>query len=181
MGDAVGVTEDVTESRLLLAEYDRIKEEQKTRIGFRDNLLYFTLAASTAVLAATVQKGQPQLLLAVPVVCLVLGWTYLVNDEKISAVGRYIRDQLGPRLAELTEARGAVFGWEGYHRSDASRATRKRLQTAVDLFTYSALPMTCVGAFWCSGAVGPLLLLVSFVQTLALAVLGWQFLRYADG
>ncbi|WP_165556219.1 hypothetical protein [Streptomyces violaceusniger] len=31
-------TEDVTESRLLLAEYDRIKEEQKTRIGFRDNL-----------------------------------------------------------------------------------------------------------------------------------------------
>ncbi|WP_223281180.1 hypothetical protein [Streptomyces antnestii] len=78
---------------MLLAEYDRIKEEQKTRIGFRDNLLYFTLAASTAVLAITVQSRQAQLLLAVPVVCLVLGWTYLVNDEKISAVGCYIRDR----------------------------------------------------------------------------------------
>ncbi|MFF7879522.1 hypothetical protein ACH40F_13420 [Streptomyces sp. NPDC020794] len=172
--------EDVTESKLLLAEYDRIKEEQKARIGFRDNLLYFTLAASTAVLAITVQNRHAQLLLAVPVICLVLGWTYLVNDEKISAIGRYIRDQLGPRLAELSGARGAVFGWEIYHRDDASRTTRKRLQTAVDLFTYLALPMTCVIAFWSSRAVHSLLLIVSIVQTLALAMLGWQFLHYAE-
>ncbi|CAL9523067.1 hypothetical protein SUDANB145_03860 [Streptomyces sp. enrichment culture] len=173
-------TEDVTESRLLLAEYDRIKEEQKTRIGFRDNLLYFTLAASSAVLAITVQNRQAQLLLAVPVICLVLGWTYLVNDEKISAVGCYIRDQLGPRLAELSGTRGAVFGWETYHRDDVRRPTRKRLQSAVDLFTYVALPMICVTAFWCSDANRPPLLLVSIAQTLALAALGWQFLRHAD-
>ncbi|WP_406395600.1 hypothetical protein [Streptomyces sp. NBC_00887] len=176
----MAATEDVTESKLLLAEYDRIKEEQKTRIGFRDNLLYFTLAASTAVLAITVQSGRAQLLLAAPVVCLVLGWTYLVNDEKISAVGYYIRDQLGPRLAELSGAHGTVFGWEIYHRDDASRTTRKRLQTAVDLFTYVALPMICVTAFWCSPAVPPLLVIVSLAQTVALAVLGWQFLRYAE-
>ncbi|MCV2460271.1 hypothetical protein OEB94_13410 [Streptomyces sp. ICN988] len=178
---AVATIEDVTESRLLLAEYDRIKEEQKTRIGFRDNLLYFTLAASTAVLAITVQSRQTQLLLAVPVICLVLGWTYLVNDEKISAIGCYIRDQLGPRLAELSGAHGAVFRWEIYHREDASRTTRKRLQTAVDLFAYVALPMICVAAFWCSPAIQPLLVIVSLAQVLALAVLSWQFLRYAEG
>lgn len=177
---AVAATEDVTESRLLLAEYERIKEEQKTRIGFRDNLLYFTLAASTAVLAVTVHSRQAQLLLAVPVICLVLGWAYLVNDEKISAVGRYIRDRLGPRLAELIGARGVVFGWEVYHRDDASRTSRKRLQTAVDLFTYLALPMICVTTFWCSSAVRPLFVMVSLAQTVALAVLGWQFLRYAE-
>ncbi|MET9395075.1 hypothetical protein ABZY20_32485 [Streptomyces sp. NPDC006624] len=177
---AVADTDDVTESRLLLVEYDRIKEEQKTRIGFRDNLLYFTLASATAVLAIAVPGGQAPLLLAVPVICLVLGWTYLVNDEKISAVGCYIRDRLGPRLAELSGAPGAVFGWETYHRDDARRTTRKRLQTAVDLFTYVALPMICVIAFWCSPAVRPLLLTVSLAQTLALAVLGWQFLRYAE-
>nr|WSW68685.1 hypothetical protein OG461_22175 [Streptomyces sp. NBC_00995] len=177
----MAATEDVTESRLLLTEYDRIKEEQKTRIGFRDNLLYFTLAASTTVLAIAVQSGQAQLQLAVPVICLVLGWTYLVNDEKISAVGCYIRDRLGPRLAELSGARGTVFGWEVYHRDDASRRTRKRLQTAVDLFTFLALPMICIAAFWCSpAAVQPLLLIVSLGQTLALAVLGRQFLRYAE-
>ncbi|MEU9620358.1 hypothetical protein [Streptomyces sp. NPDC048155] len=177
----MAATEDITESRLLLAEYDRIKEEQKARIGFRDNLLYFTLAASTAVLAITVQNRHAQLLLAVPVICIVLGWTYLVNDEKISAIGRYIRDQLGPRLAELSGTRrGAVFGWEIYHRGDANRTTRKRLQTTIDLLTYLALPMTCVIAFWCSRAAHPLLLIVSIVQALALAVLGWQFLRYAE-
>nr|WP_037658672.1 hypothetical protein [Streptomyces griseofuscus] len=177
---AVAATDDVTESRLLLAEYDRLKEEQKTRIGFRDNLLYFTLAAVTGILAIAVQSEQDQLLLAVPVVCLVLGWTYLVNDEKISAVGCYVRDRLGPRLAELSGARGAVFGWETYHRDDARRPTRKRLQAAVDLFTYVALPMICVIAFWCSPAVQPPLVTVSLAQTLALAVLGRQFLRYAE-
>ncbi|MBE9497963.1 hypothetical protein IHE61_01610 [Streptomyces sp. GKU 257-1] len=179
---AVAATEDVTESTLLLAEYDRIKEEQKkTRIiGFRDNLLYFTLAASTAVLAITVQSRQAQLLLTVPVISLVLGWTYLVNDEKISAIGSYVRDRLGPRLAELSGAHDVVFGWETYHRDVASRATRKRLQSTVDLFTYLALPVICMTVFWCSTAVRPLLVIISIAQALALAVLGWQFLRYAE-
>ncbi|MFF0262977.1 hypothetical protein ACFYR2_29680 [Streptomyces microflavus] len=170
-------TDDVTESKILLAEYDRLKEEQKTRIGFRDNLLYFTLAAATAIVAITVQSGQPQLLLSIPAICLILGWTYLVNDEKISAIGCYVRDRLGPRLGGLTSAHSAVFGWETYHRSVAGRTVRKRLQTAVDLFAYLVLPMVCTTAFWCSPAVQPLLLLASLGQTLALAVLGWQFLR----
>lgn len=170
-------TDDVTESKILLAEYDRLKEEQKTRIGFRDNLLYFTLAAATAIVAITVQSGQPQLLLSIPAICLILGWTYLVNDEKISAIGRYVRDRLGPRLGGLTSAHSTVFGWETYHRNVAGRTVRKRLQTAVDLFAYLVLPMVCTTAFWCSPPVQPLLLLASLGQTLALAVLGWQFVR----
>lgn len=173
-------TDDVTESKVLLAEYDRLKEEQKTRIGFRDNLLYFTLAAATAVVAITAQSGQSRLLLSVPAICLILGWTYLVNDEKISAIGCYVRDRLGPRLGELISAHGAVFGWESYHRNVAGRTVRKRLQTAVDLFTYLVLPMVCTTAFWCSPAVQPLLVLASLGQTLALAVLGWQFLRRTE-
>ncbi|MEU5766186.1 hypothetical protein ABZ782_09740 [Streptomyces asoensis] len=169
-------TDDVAEGKILLAEYDRLKEEQKTRIGFRDNLLYFTLAAATAVVAITAQSGQPGLLLSIPAICLILGWTYLVNDEKISAIGCYVCDRLGPRLEELTATQGTVFGWEIYHRNVAGRTTRKRLQTAVDLFTYMVLPMVCTTAFWCSPVVQPLLLLASLGQTLALAVLGWQFL-----
>ncbi|CAM5554302.1 hypothetical protein SROCM77S_05061 [Streptomyces rochei] len=172
--------DDVTESKVLLAEYDRLKEEQKTRIGFRDNLLYFTIAAVTVVVALTVQSGQSPLLLSAPAICLILGWTYLVNDEKISTIGCYIRDRLGPRLGELASAHGTVFGWEVYHRDVAGRTMRKRLQTAVDMFTYLILPMVCTTAFWCSTAVQPLLLLASLVQTLALAMLGWQFLRRTD-
>ncbi|MEV7168898.1 hypothetical protein AB0O18_04315 [Streptomyces sp. NPDC093224] len=177
---AVATTDDVTESTFLLAEYHCIKEEQKTRIGFRDNLLYFTLAAATGVMAIAVQSRKPELLLAIPVVCLILGWTYLINDEKISSIGCYVRDRLGPRLGELSAAPGAAFGWETYHRADASRTSRKRIQTAVDLLTYLALPMVCVCAFWCSTAAQTLPVIVSLAQTLALAVLGWQFLRYAE-
>lgn len=173
-------TDDVTESKILLTEYDRLKEEQKTRIGFRDNLLYFTLAAATAVVAVTVQSGQSRLLLSVPAICLILGWTYLVNDEKISEIGYYVRDHLGPRLGDLASAHSAVFGWEVYHRNVAGRTMRKRLQTAADLFTYLVLPMVCTTAFWCSPPVQPLLVLTSLLQTLALAILGWQFLRRAD-
>ncbi|MFD7864911.1 hypothetical protein [Streptomyces sp. NPDC057682] len=173
--------DDVTESKVLLAEYDRLKEEQKTRIGFRDNLLYFTLAAVTAVVAVTAQSGQSRVLLSAPAICLILGWTYLVNDEKISAIGSYVRDRLGPRLGELASVHGTAFGWEVYHRNVAGRALRKRLQTTVDLFTYLVLPMVCTTAFWCSPTVQPLLVLVSAVQALALAVLGWRFLRRTEG
>lgn len=173
-------TDEVTESKILLPEYDCLKEEQKTRIGFRDNLLYFTLAVAAAVVAVAVQSGQSSLLLSVPAICLILGWTYLVNDEKISAIGCYVHDQLGPRLEELVSAYGTLFGWEVYHRNVAGRAMRKRLQTAVDLFTYLVLPMVCTTAFWCSPTVQPLLVLTSLVQTFALAVLGLQFLRRAE-
>ncbi|MBH5335156.1 hypothetical protein IHE55_10245 [Streptomyces pactum] len=177
---AVNSTDDVTESKILLAEYACLKEEQKTRIGFRDNLLYFTLAAATAVVAVAVQSGQSRVLLSIPAICLILGWTYLVNDEKISAIGCYVRDQLGPRLGELASAQDTVFGWEVYHRNVAGRSTRKRLQTAVDLFTYLGLPMVCAAAFWCSPTHQPMVVLTSLIQTLALAVLGWQFLRRAE-
>ena len=91
----------ITTGQLLLAEYQAIKDEQKARIGFRDNLLYVTLAVVAAVIAAAGQAKQTAMLLALPPVCVVLGWTYLVNDDKISAIGKYVRGDLGPRLAEL--------------------------------------------------------------------------------
>lgn len=93
---------DAARISLLVAEYERIKDEQKSRIGFRDNLIYVTLASMAGVIAAALQpRGHSGLLLLLPPASLVLGWTYLVNDEKISAIGRYIRTDLGPRLAEV--------------------------------------------------------------------------------
>lgn len=94
--------EDVTVGGLLMAEYEQIKSEQRSRIGFRDNLLYATLASMAAVITAVLRKdGQTELLLLLPPVSVLLGWTYLVNDEKISAIGRYVRDELTPKLAAL--------------------------------------------------------------------------------
>jgi hypothetical protein len=171
---------DVTVGQLLLAEYQTVKDEQKTRIGFRDNLLYVTLAVVAAVIAAAAQAKQPAMLLALPPVCVVLGWTYLVNDEKISAIGLYVRDELGPRLAQAAGATGGftTFGWEAYHRRDARRRSRKAIQCAVDLVAFCAVPLAALVVFWASGEGGGLMLGLSVVEAVAVVGLGVQVVLY---
>ncbi|MFD3381996.1 MULTISPECIES: hypothetical protein [unclassified Streptomyces] len=50
--------QDVTTGQLMLIEYQSVKDEQKARIGFRDNLLYVTLAVVAAVAATSAQSGR---------------------------------------------------------------------------------------------------------------------------
>ncbi|GAA3296059.1 hypothetical protein [Streptomyces cinereospinus] len=170
--------QDVTVGQLLLAEYQTVKEEQKTRIGFRDNLLYVTLTVVAAVIAATAQAKRPDMLLALPPVCVVLGWTYLVNDEKISAIGRHVREDLGPRLARIAQAQQA-FGWETAHRSDARRRSRKTIQCAVDLLAFCLVPLAGLAVYWCAGDPSAGLLVLSGAEAASIAGLGWQVVSYA--
>lgn len=172
--------QDVTVGQLLLTEYQSIKDEQKARIGFRDNLLYVTLTVVAAVIAATAQAERASMLLALPPVCVVLGWTYLVNDEKISAIGRYVRDELGPRLTQIASYGGdfAAFGWETAHRGDARRTSRKAIQMAVDLTAFCAVPLAALVVFWVDGG-GGLLVALSVLEALAVAGLAVQVVVYA--
>lgn len=169
---------DVTVGQLLLAEYQTVKEEQKTRIGFRDNLLYVTLTIVAAVIAATAQAKRPDMLLALPPVCVVLGWTYLVNDEKISAIGKHIREDLGPRLARLAQAQEA-FTWETAHRSDARRRSRKAVQCAVDLLAFCVVPLAGLAVYWCAGETETGLIVLSAAEAAIVTGLGWQVVSYA--
>ncbi|MFG3126342.1 hypothetical protein [Streptomyces tendae] len=173
--------QDVTVGQLLLAEYESVKSEQRARIGFRDNLLYVTLAVVAAVIAAAAQAERPSMLLALPPVCLVLGWTYLVNDEKISAIGLYVRDDLGPKLAELAARSSgfATFGWEAYHRSDTRRRSRKTIQTVIDLTAFCAVPLAALVVFWVNGDATRLLVALSVLEALAVAGLAAQVVWYA--
>ncbi|GGK24059.1 hypothetical protein GCM10011583_65010 [Streptomyces camponoticapitis] len=174
-------SDDTTELTLLLAEYSQIKDEQRARIGFRDNLLYVTIGAVTAVTAVALQTSHPDLALALPVVCVVLGWTYLVNDEKISAIGRYIRTELASRLSTLSgPAAASAFGWETYHRGDSRRASRKITQAVVDLTAFVAVPFAALTVFWLYGTASALLISSSILEAVMLAVLGGQFLWYAE-
>jgi len=175
------VNADITTGKLLLVEYERIKEEQKTRIGFRDNLLYATLGSMAAVIAAALNAhGRTDLLLLLPPVSVLLGWTYLVNDEKVSAAGRYIRDEIAPRLELIAGADRPVFGWETAHRTDSRRRGRKLLQLGVDLSTFCVAPVAAVVIFWAYGPWSVPLVVVSLVEMAAVAVLGTQIVRYAE-
>lgn len=179
--DAPFPNEGVTVGELLLIEYAQVKDEQKARIGFRDNLLYATFAAMAAVIAATLQGPvRLDLLLLLPPVCLVLGWTYLVNDEKISAIGRYVSTELTPRLAAVTPLRQEAFGWEAAHRSDRRRRSRKWLQLFVDLLTFCGTSMAALTVFWATGPISAALLAVSLVECAVIVVLAFQMSAYAD-
>ncbi|MFD4997942.1 hypothetical protein [Streptomyces buecherae] len=166
---------------LLLAEYEQVKQEQRARIGFRDNLIYATFGTMAAVIGSTLARsGHLDMLLLLPPLSVILGWTYLVNDEKISAIGRYVRNELAPRLKELTGERADVLGWEAAHRHDAHRRSRKRIQLAVDLLTFCAAPLAAIAVYWLLGPVRWPLLLVSLVETAMVLGLAFQIVRYAE-
>ncbi|MDV7220528.1 hypothetical protein [Streptomyces prunicolor] len=169
--------QDLTVVQLLLIEYQSIKDEQKARIGFRDNLLYVTLTVVAAVVAAAATTKQTAVLLALPPVCVVLGWTYLVNDEKITAIGRYIRNDLGPRLAQLIHAE-KTFGWEFANQADPSRRYRKMVQCMVDLLAFCAVPLSALVVYWGGGQTVPGLLVLSVSEALAVAGLGAFIVRF---
>lgn len=173
--------EEVTVGKILITEYERLKEEQKVRIGFRDNLLYVSIAAVAAVIAATLPaRLGPPLLLLIPPVSIVLGWTYLMNDEKISAIGRYIRDDLGPRLSNAAGISEPVFGWEVQHRHDARRRSRKVLQLCTDILTFIAAPLAGLTVLWTVGSLTPALIILSIAEAIGVLVLATQVVRYAD-
>jgi hypothetical protein len=88
---------------ILLKEYDKLKSEQTQRIGFRDNLLYVTLGLFVTVVSFAISsQANYYAFLVLPWVCLILGWNYVVNDEKISAIGKYIRYKLVDKVKEHT-------------------------------------------------------------------------------
>lgn len=168
---------DVTVGQLLLAEYQSIKDEQKSRVGFRDNLLYVTLTVLAAVIAASAQAKQPAMLLALPPVCVVLGWTYLVNDEKISAIGAYVRGNLGPQLSGLAGTE-KVFEWEVAHRTDARRRSRKAIQCGIDLLAFCVMPFAGLLVYWASDQTSAGLVVLSGLEALTVVGLGAQIVLY---
>ncbi|MEX5637229.1 hypothetical protein [Parafrankia sp. FMc2] len=134
---------------LMLAEYQALKAEQLARIGTRDNLLYATLAAYAAVVAGAIGAGGPlQILLALPAVAAVLGWTYLSNDKKIVQIRAYLRRDLGGRLGQHLPDGSLAFGWESVRRSGVDRWLGKVGHVAVDLIAFSGASLAALAAYW---------------------------------
>lgn len=138
---------------VLLGEYGALKSEQSARIGFRDNLLYVTVGAVGAVTSVALGgfggSGGPMhaAFLVVPWVTAILGWTYLVNDQKITAIRMYVEDELAKRVKRSAKARQAIFAWEGFHRRDVRRKLRKWVQLGIDLGTFVAPGLCALAAY----------------------------------
>jgi hypothetical protein len=141
--------------QVLLQEYTSLKSEQGARIGFRDNLLYTTIGAVGAIASVALggfSGGNGPIrhaFLLVPWVTAILGWTYLVNDEKIMVIRRYIGTSLAPRIERLIgdDQKKFAFGWEHFHRGDVRREERKSAQLAIDLWAFVVSGIGAVAAF----------------------------------
>jgi hypothetical protein len=167
-----------------LKEYEKLKSEQTQRIGFRDNLLYVTLGLfGTIISLAIANKANYYALLVVPWVCLILGWTYLVNDEKITAIGRYIRLILVEKVKQYTGDTDfeSIFGWEIAHRSDNRRRRRKMEQLIVDEITFVFSGVVALIAFWSLvSEVSVGVRVLGWIEFILLIVLGVEIFIYAD-
>ncbi|MFD7655585.1 hypothetical protein ACFV4N_16565 [Actinosynnema sp. NPDC059797] len=163
-----GTTAEEVVNDFLLAEYDALKAEQKSRIALRDRLTYTALATLTATLALVVQPpARPHLLLLVPLVCLVLGWTYLTNDQKVSAIGNYLRRHLTPALVGIEGREDVVLAWESVHRSTPLRRLDKFGQLVVDLLVFAMPALVSIALYWTADDVRADLLAISIVEALA--------------
>jgi hypothetical protein len=121
-----------------LREYDKLAKETTSRIGFRDNLLYVTLASYGAIVAFAITRNDYRALFALPLVSAVLGLAYLSNDAKVSQIGKYIREILEPAVRELVQRPGGsrFFQWQWVHRNDERRRRRKKEQLFLDEMTF---------------------------------------------
>ena len=76
-------------------------------------------------------------LLVLPWVSLILGWSYLSNDLKISEIGNYMRRDLEPRMQSVIDASNrTLFGYDHAHGLERYRKTRKFIQLLIDEITF---------------------------------------------
>jgi hypothetical protein len=168
---------------IYLREYDKLKDEQIARIGFRDNLIYATLVAIGGVLSfALADPAKLHALLLLPLANVVIGWTYITNDQKISSIGRYIRSVLLLKLREASQEPGAqFFGWEFTPRIEQQRLWRKLIQLVVNeaLFVGSCL-VALIAYFQLATAPAALAGWIAGVEVVLLLVLAFEIGRSAD-
>jgi len=143
---------DISQDGILhvyLNEYRKLKDEQIARIVMREHLVYVTLGVFGGVSSyALLHEDQHYAFLVIPWVCLILGWTYLMSDEKVSAIGRYIREELTKELEKLTGAdTHLLLRWEVVHRDDELRMIRKVFQLIMDEITFVISGVIALVAF----------------------------------
>lgn len=170
------------ETHLFMLEYYRLKDEQLKRMEYRDQMLHVHLGIVGATMAWSMAH-EPYALLAIPWVCFVLGWAYLVNDERISAIGRYIREQLRPCLERrVGKPTSPILGWEVAHRADQGRTERRVWQMIADQIAFVASGLLALGVFLKETWPLDSLALTSLVtiEAALLVLIGFQFFKLGD-
>lgn len=155
---------------LQIAEYEQLKSEQRTRRSTRDTLIYATLTAlgaSTAMSLPITNRAGTLTLLMVPLICFALGWTYLRNNHKIAAIGRY--------LATLNPD-----SWDTRRLHETGRRRRKIIQLTTDTLLFPSTGMTALALFWAAGPHTTITGLCTLAEIGLLLLLTTEFITHSD-
>lgn len=169
---------------IYLKEYDKLKSEQADRIGFRDNLLYVTIGVISGILSFAFSAPADSIaLLIVPWAMLILGWTYLVNDDKISAIGKYIRftlvDNIKPMLGEAKLE--ALLGWRSPIAAISGAAAARSKQSIIDEITFILPGLVAMLLYWLLTPAPPTAATVAtLIEVPLLVFLGTEIVIYAE-
>lgn len=157
-------------------EYEKLKDEQQKRIAFRDQMIYITLGVIGAVFSFALENPEYNYaLLVLPFISITLGWTYLANDEKISSIGKYLKEKLIPKIGKDLKT------WEDNLKTDKSRKARKWIQLFVDLaiFCFSGL-ISILSFFLVRENISTSLWILIGAEIFFFVFLFFQFIKYAD-
>jgi hypothetical protein len=166
-----------------MLEYAKLKEEQLKRIEFRDRMVEINLAAIGVIGSwALTHDSPPHSLLLIPWVCIVLGWAYLFNDDKVSALGKYFRREMADRIGQnLGVPPEQVFQWEVSHRLDSDRSLRKILQFLVDQTTFILSGFGAIFAFvYLAPAQSTPVCIAIWLEGVLLGMLSFFFWYFSD-
>jgi hypothetical protein len=112
-----------------VVEHGVLKTEQLERIKLRDTFLNLNIVALGVTTAITVQgQKQAAALLVVPWITVILGWAYLSNDDKVTAIARHIKAALDEKSAE--------FSWETSPKGILSPSIRRFADVAIFLLSF---------------------------------------------
>lgn len=163
-----------------LAEYDKLKQEQTQRIGFRDNLIYANLIAITGITSVAISSIEAfPVLLITPLASITLGWIYLNNDYKISLIGWYIKNELNEKISQAIAVKeDLIFKWEDASAGDPKRKTRKIIQLVIDECIFVLPGFLAVIIYWYYGE--KTLRYFSLFWIPFLVVLFFQIINYAE-
>ena len=110
-------------------EYAALKMEQLERIKQPDNFLNLNVAALAVATAIATQGAENGLIwLAVPWIALILGWAYLSNDDKVSAIATHLRSTSDPN--------NAIGEWESSEKGFIPRGLRRVAESSVFMVSF---------------------------------------------
>jgi hypothetical protein len=162
-----------------LMEYDKLKDEQLERIRARDSMTYATLVVIAAIGSGVLQFHLPELLLALPPATVVTGWLRLLDDSKVTQLGRYFATDLSRALRETTGEQD-VLAWESGWRTPRRR-TRKIFTLGMDVLMHAGPALIATGCWWAfTHQHHPVYVVAAVIDLVLAALLTWQLIAHAD-